>query len=240
MPYCSRCGVEVESNKQTCPLCNTPIQPLDEEKPEYKSKYPDDVPKDEQTKPRPKKKKRLLVFEITSVVLAIPLIISLTTNLIVSGTVTWSLYPVASLLLVWFMMATPLLFPKKIAVIATGEFVPMLIYFLVIDLIDNGKIDWYVRVALPIIGAIGVASFIIAFGTLKSKNKGLNIPAFALFGASIICLIVDVCITSYLNGTPGLVWSLYVLVPAVLIGAFLLYLHFRVTRNKDLKRRLQP
>jgi len=239
MPYCPRCGVEVESNKINCPLCNTPIQPLDEEKPDFESKYPDDVPKEEEKQPRTKKKKRNLIFEIMSIVLAIPLIISITTDLIVDARVTWSLYPVSALLLVWFMAATPLLFPKKIAVIAAGEFIPLVVFFLVIDLIDNGMLNWYVRVALPIIAAVGVASFIIAFGTIKSKHRGLNIPAFILFGVSIICLIVDVCITSYIS-TPGLSWSLFVLVPAVLVGAFLIYLHFRVTKNKDLKRRLQP
>ncbi len=240
MTYCPRCGVEVEANILKCPLCNTTLQPLDEEKPDYKSKYPDDVPKDEQKPPKEKKKKRLLAFEITSVVLVIPLIVSITTNLIIDQTVTWALYPTATLLLMWFMISAPLLFPNKIVVLAAGEFIPLLVYFLVIDLIDNGTLNWYVRVALPIIASIGVAGFIIAFGTLKSKNKGLNIPAFILFGISIICLIVDVCVTSYINGIPDLGWSLYVLVPAVLSGGFLLYLHFRVTRNKDLKRRLQP
>lgn len=239
MPYCPRCGVEVESNIVKCPLCNTPIQPLDEEKPDNKSKYPDDVPKVEQKPLKEKKKKRLLIFEITSVVLVIALIIFITTNLIIDGTVTWSLYPTATLLLVWCMISAPLLFPKKIAVIAVGEFIPMLVYFLVIDLIEDGELNWYVRLALPIIASVGVASFIIVFGTLKAKSRGLNIPAFILFGLSIICLIVDVCVTSYVNSTLGLVWSLYVLVPAALIGGFLLYLHFRVTRNRDLKRRLQ-
>ncbi len=240
MTYCPRCGVEVEANKIKCPLCNTTLQPLDEEKPDYKSKYPDDVPTEEQKPPKEKKKKRLLAFEITSVVLVSPIIISITTNLIIDQTVTWSLYPTATLLLAWFMISAPLLFTKNIIAIAFGEFIPLLIFFLVIDIIDNGTLNWYVRVALPIIFSIGVAGFIIAFGTLKSKNKGLNIPAFILFGASIICLIVDVCVTSYINSALGLGWSLYVLVPAVLTGGFLLYLHFRVTRNKDLKRRLQP
>ncbi len=239
MTYCPRCGVEVEANKIKCPLCNTTLQPLDEEQPNYQSKYPDDVQKDEQKQPKAKKKKRLLAFEITSVVLVIPLIVSITTNLIIDGIITWSLYPIASLLLAWFMISAPLLFPKKIAIIAVGEFIPLLVYFLVIDIIDNGTLNWYVRVALPIIASIGVAGFIIAFGTIKSKNKGLNIPAYILFGASIICLIVDVCLTSYINNTLGLEWSLYILVPAVLTGGFLLYLHFRVTKNKDLKRRLQ-
>lgn len=242
MPYCPRCGVEVEANKMKCPLCNTPLQPLDEEQPDYKSKYPDDVPKDEQKPPKEKKKKkkRLLIFEITSVILVIPLIVSITTNLIIDGTVTWSLYPIASLLLAWFMISAPLLFPNNVVAIAAGEFIPLLVYFLVIDLLDNGQLNWYVRIALPIIVSVGAASFIIAFGSLKSKNKGLNIPAYFLFGASIICLIVDVCVTSYINSALGLKWSLYVLVPAMLTGGFLLYLHFRVTKNKDLKRRLQP
>ena len=30
MPYCSRCGVEVDEGVPACPLCRAPIQRLDE------------------------------------------------------------------------------------------------------------------------------------------------------------------------------------------------------------------
>ncbi|NHJ86763.1 MAG: hypothetical protein FK734_14970 [Asgard group archaeon] len=240
MPYCPRCGVEVESNKTHCPLCNTLLQQIDEEKPKYTTKYPNDIPKEDIKQPRARRKRRFLALEITSVVLVIPLVVTLTTNVLVDGVVSWSLYPVASLLLAWCLISAPLIFHKKYLAIAAGEFIPLLIYFLILDLIDNGAINWYVRVALPIVGTVGIATFLVVFGAIKVKNRGFNVVAFALFGASIICLITDVSITSYIQSSPGLNWSLYVIIPTILIGGFLLYIHYRLMKNKDLKRKLQP
>ena len=42
MTYCSRCGVEVEERAQVCPLCEAPIQRLDEPR-EDPARYPDIV-----------------------------------------------------------------------------------------------------------------------------------------------------------------------------------------------------
>ncbi|HUU79763.1 MAG TPA: hypothetical protein VMX55_15600 [candidate division Zixibacteria bacterium] len=239
MPYCTRCGVEVEPNKVNCPLCNTPIQSIDEELPDYKSKYPEEQEIKEEKTPRTAKQTRMLVWEIISFILFIPLIITLSINLIVDHAVNWALYPISSLLLAWIIITIPLVFYKKVVIIAIGESLPFLVYFLVIDLIDNGHLNWYVPLALPIIGTFGIVSTVVAIGFIKVKNRGLNIPAFILFGVGITCLLMDLIITSY-QTAPGVKWSLYVLVPTVLAGGFLLYLHYRVIKGKDLKRKINP
>ena len=239
MPYCTRCGVEVEPNKMNCPLCNTPIQPVDEELPDYSSKYPSEQEIKEEKPQRTPKQTRKLVWEITSFILFIPIAITLSINLIVDHTVNWSLYPVSSIVLAWIIISVPLLFYKKVVIISIGESIPFLVYFLVIDLIDNGQLDWYLPLALPIIGAIGIVSTLIAISYIKVKNRGLNIIAFLLFGVGIVCLLIDLIIQSYIS-SPGVRWSLYVLVPTVLAGGFLLYLHYRVIKGKDLKRKINP
>ncbi|MHA1367890.1 MAG: hypothetical protein ACTSP5_15990 [Candidatus Heimdallarchaeota archaeon] len=58
MPYCSRCGVEVEPNKEKCPLCDTKIQELEDEEEEYTSKYPEEIAEDETLPKRTSKQRR--------------------------------------------------------------------------------------------------------------------------------------------------------------------------------------
>ncbi|MBN1331114.1 MAG: hypothetical protein JXA54_16695 [Candidatus Heimdallarchaeota archaeon] len=236
--YCSRCGVEVEDDKTHCPLCQTTIQDIDTKSLESKRKYPD-----EQVIPTKKvltnKQKRFLAWEITSVSLLIPLFITLFVDVIVSKTVSWSLYPIASLLFAWILLTLPLLFPNKIAVLIVGETLPLFVYLLVIDLIADGQIDWYLRMGLPIIAIIIVVSVAVALGGLYVKNKGANIAALILFGAGVICLGIDLTITSYLYGTFSATWSLYVLTTTVILGGFLLYIHFRIIRGSKIKRKLQ-
>ena len=238
--YCPRCGVEVESNKLRCPLCNTPIQSLDEEKPDYSSKFPEESTENEKKTATKPKQKRLQIWEISSVILLIPIIVTLSINVIVQGTVNWSLYPVASILFVWAAYTIPLLLPKRIAIIAICEFIFPQVYFIVIDLIGNGRLDWYLQLGLPIAGVATIMLGLIIFGIIKVKHKGLNIVSFILFGGSIICVVIDLTVTSYTQAIVNARWSLYVLVPAVLIGGFLLYLHYRFIKGKDLKRKINP
>ncbi len=238
MPYCSRCGVEIEEDKTHCPLCQTAIQELNDKPIETKRKYPDEqVTSPKKTKTG--KQKRLLAWEITSVSLLIPLLITLFIDLIINKTVSWSLYPIASLLLAWILLTVPLLFPKKIAALLVGETLPVSVYLLIIDLIDNRHIDWFLRLGLPIIAIIITVSIAVAVGGLYVKNKGANIAALILFGIGVICLGVDFTVTSYLEGKFTVSWSLYVLATTIVIGGFLLYIHFRIIRGSKLKRKLQ-
>ncbi|MFW9923208.1 MAG: hypothetical protein ACFFDW_07990 [Candidatus Thorarchaeota archaeon] len=239
MPHCPKCGVEVEPNKIQCPLCNTPIKE-EEESEDYKGKYPEEPAVTEQVPRRFSKRKRMLVWEISSFVLLIPLIVTLSVDLIVNGEVGWSLYPISSLIFTWLVMTIPLLFPKRFILIGISELLFPLTFFLIIDLIDNLSIDWYPVLALPIILITAAVVAIITLISLKVKKRGLNIVAVVLFGVGVVCVCIDLVITYFLQGKFGAIWSLFVLVPTVLIGGFLLYLHYRVMKGKDFKRKINP
>jgi hypothetical protein len=233
MPFCKRCGVEVESDKTHCPLCNTALEELDEESIEKTKKFPDDEQVASPKKERSEKRKRVLRWEILSVTLLIPLMITLFTDLIVNRTVSWSLYPISSLILVWIIISIPLLFPNKLPIILIGETVPYFIFLLIIDLIDNGSIDWYTRLGLPIIAVIITMVLAVIVGTIFVKNKGANIAAFILFGIGITCLGIDFIVTSYIESRFAVNWSLYVLASTVVLGGFLLYVHYRLIKAAE-------
>ncbi|MGC9778253.1 MAG: zinc ribbon domain-containing protein [Candidatus Heimdallarchaeota archaeon] len=238
MSFCSKCGVEIEPHKTHCPLCGSPIQETDEEPVEYTKKYPDEPALGPSKPGRTAKQRRKLIWEIASVTLIIPLLITLFTDLIINKTVSWSLYSIASLILVWLIISMPLLFPDKLTILLIGEALPLFVFLLVIDLIDNGRIDWYLRVGLPMVALVETIIIAVVITSISVKNKGLNIASFILFGIGVICLGVDFIISSFLKQRFTVSWSLYVLASTLVIGGFLLYLHFRIIRGVDLKRKL--
>ncbi len=238
--FCSRCGVEVEPHKATCPLCGTSIQQTEEEEPtSYVKKYPDEPAVKTEKTGRTAKQKRIFIWEVVSVTLLIPLLITLFVDLIVNKTVTWSLYPISSLILAWFLISTPLLFPNILPLLYIGETLPPAIFLLVIDKIEDGQINWFLDVGLPIEAVVAVIAAIVIIGSIKIKNKGMNIAAFILFGAGLICLGIDFIVLKHTRGTFGVSWSLYVLTSTAVIGGFLLYLHYRLMKNTKLQRKLQ-
>ncbi|MHA1188255.1 MAG: hypothetical protein ACTSSK_15550, partial [Candidatus Heimdallarchaeota archaeon] len=99
--------------------------------------------------------------------------------------------------------------------------------------------DFYLTLALPTLALTLVIVTAVVVGSLKAKTKGLNVVAFVLFAVSGICLGLDMIISSYILGHFFMFWSLFVITPGVLIGGFLLYLHFRIIRKTDLKRKIQ-
>ena len=132
-----------------------------------------------------------------------------------------------------------MVFPKNPFVIVPGEVIPLTLFLLVMDYLDNHQLDWYVMLALPTVALTLVIVTGVVIGSIKSKNKGLNIAAYVLFAISIICLGLDLIIMSYIQGSVTIGWSLFVLTPGILVGGFLLYLHFRIIRRTDLKRKIQ-
>jgi hypothetical protein len=237
MPYCSKCGVEVETHKTHCPLCQTKIQEIENLVIEDKKKYPDQQvlrPK----KIRTKKQKRILAWEIISVTLLLPLLITLFIDLIFNKAVSWSLYPISTLILVWIIITIPLLFTKNLPVLLVGETVPYFIYFLVVDLINNGKLDWYLRLGIPIISTVLTTAIAIAIGSIYMKHKGANIAALIVLGIGVVCVVIDFTITSYIS-EKWISWSLYVIASTIVVSGFLFYIHFRIIRGSNLKRKLQ-
>jgi uncharacterized membrane-anchored protein len=91
---------------------------------------------------------------------------------------------------------------------------------------------------------LGIPLLLAAYVTLlalfkvirKTHQKGLNIIAYSLIAAGIFSLCIDGIISLYSGETIVLSWSLIVMVSAVLVAGFLLYVHFQLKKATDLRR----
>ncbi|MHA1303757.1 MAG: DUF6320 domain-containing protein [Candidatus Heimdallarchaeaceae archaeon] len=233
MPYCSRCGVEVDPGIEKCPLCNTPIQKLDDEKVEYIKKYPDEPVIEKRIGKRTDKEKRQLALEILSVSILIPLLIVTFIDLIISRSITWAKFPILVLVFIWLTAAFPLQFPKKPIVLVLGEVGTVLAFLFLIDYFIDWQVEWFLEYALPIIILTILIASLVILASMLVKRKGANVAAFVLFGIGVLVFSLEFTITRTIS------WSLFVLTPTVVIGGFLLYLHFRFMRKIDLKEKLK-
>lgn len=234
MPYCSRCGVEVHSEALKCPLCNSAIQ-----------KFPDDpapgriFPEDEllvQRTPRMSRKERLqLASVITAFGMLVPVLITIAVNLMVKGSISWSLYPVVSLSACLLIVLTALF---------NGRHPSRLIW--IIFLILLGALQTMValnlippaagRVGSPILFFAALCSHAAVFASLKTKKRGGNVAAFILIAVGLLCLLTDLWLNRNLFGQARAGWSLIVLAATQPITLILLYLHYRKSRIAQLKK----
>ncbi|MBN1799060.1 MAG: hypothetical protein JW822_10805 [Spirochaetales bacterium] len=234
MPYCSQCGVEVEEYIDVCPLCSTPIHKSKVIIDKKNLKFPDKPVIDKKTGIL-----RFLAWEIIGVALLTAFLIILLTNLITDLNITWARYPLASIFTVWLLATFPLLLTKNPLLIALFSVTTIMIFIAFIDIIDNWTVDWYYYIALPIALLLIIVTGLVIMLSIKVKKKGVNIAAFILFGTGTIAVGLDVIINYALSNFIILSWSLFVIIPILLTGIFLLYIHYRLMRIRDVKKWFQ-
>lgn len=245
MPYCSRCGVEVDDYTDFCPLCEAPIQRLDEtgagragmgakpELPEY--------PRDDREHPEDRSERfrvgRMIAFQIVTTVLATPLVVVLVTDVLSGQHMTWSGYVVASLIAVWTYSVTPLLLPRRAMAIFAIDLGASAAYLAALDLITGG-FEWFVPLGLPLIGAVVVVALAIWLLAARAKRKGANLAGYIIAGAALVCVITETVVEAYLPKPIYLDWSLIVAVATLPVAGLMFYIHFYLSKHIDFRRRL--
>jgi hypothetical protein len=96
MPYCSRCGVEVEARAEVCPLCEAPIQRVDEPKAEA-PRYP-------RIMEVPARQVRSLVWMVATVIVVSAALTILALDLFLNQRFSWSRYPLTGLGVLWLLV----------------------------------------------------------------------------------------------------------------------------------------
>ncbi len=282
--YCVKCGVELERDLKSCPLCSTPVY------------YPEDV--DEQTlkrypervqRPRPKHvnlvPSKAFVYLMTFI-LIIPIIICLMIDIRRHSTITWSFYPAASLLLVWILMAYPALMKRySFMKVVTIDIYSVIIFLVSLDVYSGGFLSWSVYpvasllliwvyfllsflfsnrnpVFIVIIGYISTALFLylieqatktiwffelaIPILTLLSvlaatvvlfsrRIQGTAFLGLIFLALSLFCIGTEIFVNRFVFHQISLFWSLIVAAVLLPISIFL----FFVQRNEEFRVYLQ-
>lgn len=226
MPYCSRCGVEVEARAESCPLCDAPIQRLDA--------LPAEAPRYPQVTGIPGRQVRYFVWMVSTAALLSAALTLVALDLVLGGDFSWSRYPLTGAGVLWLLMTLVVVFARRPIFIMVGQAAATAGFLLAIDLFD-GRLEWFVPLALPIVAVVTGASVIVWLVARLSRRSPAMIAAAVLFGCASGSVVLDLGISSHF-GLMHISWSFIVLGAVAPPMVFLLYYHYRLGRKIDLAR----
>ncbi|MDO9546121.1 MAG: DUF6320 domain-containing protein [Pelolinea sp.] len=208
MSYCVNCGVKLNHNVSSCPLCGVeiinPADPIDQtaEKIFPQSR---DVHKDSFDKS--------LWIKMVTTVLGLPMLLSITINTIFGNGLNWSLYVTGTLGIIWVWLVSPFLFKRSFmarSVVIDAVFLLGFLYL--IEYLSHSQ-GWFFSLAFPIIGTFTILLLIIVILIKRKILKELHIVASIFLGIGIFCVILNGIINFHALRMLKLDWSLLVLIP---------------------------
>lgn len=228
--YCIQCGVKLADTEKRCPLCGTvPFHPdISREKgtPLYP---PDRYPRQQVS--------RKGVLGVVTILLMIPMLITLICDLGINARITWSGYVIGALGLGYVAAVLPLWFRRpNPAIFVPCVFLAVGAYVLYIDLSLKG--GWFLGFAFPVIGYLGLLVSTVVILIRYTRRGALYIYGGALMalGAFLPLMELLMVITFRLPGFIG--WSLYPLVALVLLGGALIFLAICRPARESAQRKL--
>ncbi len=229
MAICIHCKVDIGQAKR-CPLCGTAAGGENPDKPTMAGLY------DRAASAKPDARaKRMVGLETISVSLAIAALSVAVIDLLGDFRMNWAWYPLASIALAWLLVGPVVLLPKKPAIFLPVQILSVFGFLLALDAID-GQLNWSWQLGLPIAAAAFAMIAMAVFMSMKAKRRGVNVFAFALLAVAGFCIALEGFAAMYKGGVFRLAWSSITASAIIPVAAFLLYAHYRLTKNATLKK----
>jgi hypothetical protein len=228
MSYCINCGVELEEDVSSCPLCGFPVGKENITEIMDKSEhYPSDIIL------LHKKETRRHIWELSGIITFSGIVVCTIVDLVIHKNLTWSLYADTSILASWICLTLILLAFRKYFLIVPGLLVSMLTMLFLFNLFSS-PVNWFYGIALPVTIALFIAVIIISLLWKVAHFRGFNILAIAFLVLSGFCIVSEVFIDKYISGEVDIRWSAIVAVSILPIALVLLFVHYRMKKGKRL------
>jgi hypothetical protein len=228
MSYCTNCGVELDNDLVSCPLCGFTIGKETvantAEKSEY---YPSDIIL------LHKKETRRHIWELSGIISFSGIVVCTIVDFVIHKSLSWSLYADTSILASWICLTLILLAFRKYFLIFPGFLLTVLTMLFLFNLISP-PINWFYGLGLPVTMALFVAVIIIILLWKVAHFRGFNILAIAFLVLSGFCIVSEVFIDKYVSGRVDIRWSAIVAVAIFPIALVLLFVHYRMKKGKRL------
>lgn len=234
MPYCSKCGIEVDHGIKRCPLCHFSIPEIETDEEVDTNRFPTA----ENGYPREQRELKKVIYMIVSTMMLATCILMFFLNTIFSGRLTWAKYSIVSVIAAWGYLGIGFGFIRNfiIAILLTSINTSILLFF--IDSF-NGRLEWFFPVGVPLVLLALAISLIIETIYIKSKKKIFNNISYIIVGIAFFAIGIEALIDLYLRQTIELVWSIIVAIQLISIALLLLYISHRLPQRykEELKKR---
>jgi hypothetical protein len=228
MSYCINCGVELEEDVSSCPLCGFAVGKANIIEIMDKSEhYPSDIIL------LHKKETRRHIWELSGIITFSGIVVCTIVDLVIHKYLSWSLYADTSILASWICLTLILLAFRKYFLIVPGLLVSVLFMLFLFNLFSP-PVNWFYGIAMPVTIALFIAVIIISLLWKVAHFRGFNILAIAFLVLSGFCIVSEVFIDKYISGEVDIRWSAIVAVSILPIALVLLFVHYRMKKGKRL------
>jgi len=221
MPYCPKCGVELEYGVKNCPLCEFPIPDI-EHIPTY---IPKRYPKAQNNHPENIRHIKNTVFITLSVLFLTTSFLLLFFDKTVSGVLDWSLITASSLFTIEMMLIAFMGYSKSFTFSLSINLLSVLLLLWTINQNINDT-SWFFSISWPLAVLFAFMIWLLEKIFRKINDKGLNIAGISLIAISVYCICSDALISYYLIGNIHIWWSIITAIAILPASLLLLYLHY--------------
>ncbi len=229
MPYCPRCGVEVDTGRETCPLCDTEIPAPVRETGTGESRYPDvDTPGTPSNR-----QQRVILWSVITALMFIAFLVCLSVNLLLEDSLTWGGYAMSGIGAGWIFLSLLIWFFRNPRVIISGFFLSSTGLLALLDFID-GKHHWFLTLGLPLAGMTTLLVILSVLTGIFLQEKKANLAGFIFLYITIFCIGIDLLISGFI-GEVSLSWSFIVMASLLPLAGLLLAYHYLLSRFMNLE-----
>lgn len=232
MAYCVHCGVKLGQGEKRCPLCRTvSVDPHEADTPAAAKAYPI------QTPDQLLKRNKTFFLMLFGLLLLVPALMCLLIDLLIGGTVTWSIYAFTALILLYISIAVPIWVDQhRIYFAMITCYACLMLYLKMVETVSQSG-RWFFPIVLPVATLCLLVTLFLAFLYRRKKLGHFTLFGAAAAATAIICVMVDLSISYYTAG-PALLWSPYVSAPCLFIALLVFFINGNKTIREELRRRV--
>lgn len=226
MAFCVHCGVRLGEGETRCPLCGiVSVDPLSRQEPVSEKPYPPRTPEQEI-----RRGKRFFLTLICMMLLT-PAAICLLCDILPGGSLTWSLYPISALVLLFLTFLPPILVDAhKLLYASLTALVTLNVYLFLVERFSHTE-GWFFPIALPAVLAAALMIGIIALLRKLDKLNKISLLASILLANAIECVLVELLCSHALTGVIAIHWSWFAFVPCLILSICF----FAINANRPLR-----
>ncbi len=236
MSYCVNCGVALEKSQEQCPLCGLEVQnPREPYDPSYPKPYSSRIANVQS------RVERRYAAIIVSVLLLLACCVCVMADLVYAGEdgLTWSVYPVGALLLLWVLI----LFPMCFAGVHPAAYVmldacALLLYLYAINEM-HPEVDWFLSLAVPQVLLYGLLGLIDVLLWRTSRIRGLEKPGVVVASLGVALMGLEIMLDLFNDMEIHLDWSWFVIIPCMAIALILFIIERKQGIKDEIFRRLR-
>ncbi len=232
MAYCVHCGVRLGEGEKACPLCHTvSVDPAEKNASPAERAYPVHTP--EQLLVRSKR----YFLTLFGILLLVPALLCVVIDLLIGGSISWSIYAFTALILMYITIAVPIWIDKKKPYFAliTG-YVCLMLYLILVEKVSRSG-SWFFPIVLPCMTLFTLMALLLVRLYRHQVLGKFTLLGAALGAVGILCLLIDLLIAASL-GRIALLWSPYVLAPCLFVSLLIFFINGNRAIREEIRRRV--